>query len=214
MIRTPEFEELVRCLRSGHDPIVDRIINNIKPKKSKRVNRKIDGNNSGNNPRYNKRSHRFKDQEMDRGSLVIPIFLRSDGYAEIRIQRDIDDHGALKGKMGFVIGKADTKIETEEEAALREVEEEALIPKSVGELIRIDVMKTTRSYILTAFVDILPFDTIDGKGADVYSHSRYSVEDVILMVKNGELLFDHGASFTTASIMGLIPGLDYPSSSI
>ena len=200
----PEFEDLVRCLRHGYDPIVNVIVNNIRPRKTK-TNTKTGNSNSGDKPRHNKRSHKFTGQELNRYSLVIPIFLRDDGYAEIRIQRDINNDGSLKGKMGFVIGKSDTQTETNEEAARREMEEETLVPITIGELIRIDVIKTTSDYTLTAFVDILPFDTVDGKGADVYSHSRYPVEDVILMTKNGELLFDHGASFTTALIRDLIP---------
>lgn len=204
MVRTPEFEDLVKCLRYGYDPIIDRIVNNIKPRKRK-ANIKTDNNNRDDKPWRNKRSQRFASQEISRYSLVIPVFLQDDGYAEIRIQRDIGDNGVLKDKMGFIIGKADTQTETSEEAALREMEEETLIPKTVGKLIRVDVMKTSPNYTLTAFVDIIPFDTIDGKGADVYSHSRYSVEDVMLMNKNGELLFDHGASFTTALLKDLIP---------
>lgn len=204
MIRTPEFEDLVRCLRYGHDPIVDRIVNNIKSRKRK-INIKTDSNNRKDKPRHNKRSQRFASQEISRYSLAIPVFLRDDGYAEIRIQRDINDDGCLKGKMGFIIGKADTQTETSENAARREMEEETLIPINVGELILVDVIKTTPNYTLTAFVDILPFDTVDGKGADVYSHSRYPIEDVISMIKNGELLFDHGSSFMTALIKNLIP---------
>lgn len=204
MIRTLEFEDLVRCLRYGYDPIVDRIVNNIRSRKRK-INIKTGGNNRKDKPRHNKRSQRFAGQEISRYSLVIPVFLRDDGYAEIRIQRDINDNGLLKGKMGFVIGRADTQKETYEETALREMNEETLVPESIGKLIRVDVIKTTSNYTLIAFIDILPFDTVDGKGTDVYSHSRYSVEDVMLMTRNCELLLDHGASFTTALAKGLIP---------
>ena len=207
-INSRDLADFAHALERGEDPFIENwIIPNIP--KPKRIKEHKHFTSHKQNRRAQSFQARFQKQS-DRGSLVIVRFLRDDGFAEFRLQRDFNDDlnedgtKKLKGKPGFIFGSPDSKREPDEIVARRETDEEALIPDTVGKLEFVGNINVARNYYIAVFVLTVPFDTKDGVGEDVYSYDHYTKEEIQLLIKENAILFRHASGFNMAIAGGFI----------
>lgn len=219
-----DLDYFASSLNNDRDPFIeDYVIPNI-PRPRKR--RPSKGRNSRKKTYQDQRNRRFSfraniQQRFSRGSNIIIRFLREDGYAEFRLQRDRNNDNnfgfgnPLKSKPGFVFGSPLDDNETDETAALRETMEEALIPENMGQLVKVDTLNIVSryrdtsgfikaNYAFNGFVYTVPFNTPDGKGDQVYEHDRCTREEIDQMISKGLILPNHATIWLTARAMGLI----------
>jgi len=210
-----DLAALRSSLSQGYDPILDEcIIPQIPKPYRKRSTEYKPSRRQAKGHKENRRAQYFKSQirkSSDRGSLVILRFLREDGYAEFRIQRDVSDNlneqgtgYRLKGKPGFIFGSPDNHKEPDESVGLRETEEEALVPADVGKIVKVSDINAGNRYYVAVFVKTVPFDTEDGKGEDVYEYDRCTKEEVEDLVRERGLLHNHIVGWNMAVAGGFV----------
>lgn len=201
-----ELADQISSLKSGVDPYIEDSIFYIpKPPRTKK-----DKHPKNRRNRYHqKRQYKFAEKRFSRGSLVIVCREKADGSKEYRLQRDFNDKpkgpwDVLKSRPGFVIGSPLTEKELDETAALRETEEETLIPINVGTIQYVDKIPVKSDYNIHVFVKYVPVGTEDGQGDQVYSYDWYDKEEIQDMVNKGLILPNHATAWNMAVAKGLV----------
>ena len=217
-----------------HDPEIEDLLSNFKTartsKKYRRQREILNRKRVQFNPRFRTRrqypENISKSGDRSRGSLTIIVFLSEDGRTDILLQQDRNDDGSPKDGLGFVIGGADSKEETNEQVSFRETMEEAGIPPEVGTLKPIGVLNVDKGifqdavkpenrgpindngYYVAGFVRVLPFNTSFKPGKEIYVRDgvpcQWRISKDELLKRRKELLRKHDVMLELALQKGLL----------